>query len=84
MNDRAVELEEREAELKTLQDKIEKSKRALDADSEQQTKEVSRLWQQLKDEYNRIENVYTVQKVNIFSILVFYQVYFIFLKSRSA
>ncbi|CAI9729603.1 protein CROWDED NUCLEI 3 [Octopus vulgaris] len=65
MNDRAVELDEREAELKNLKDKIEKSKRALDADSEQQTKEVSRLWQQLKDEYNRIENVYTVQKGRI-------------------
>ncbi|GAB1603056.1 uncharacterized protein LOC115215506 [Argonauta hians] len=65
MNDRAAELDARESELKTLQDKIEKNKRALEADSERQTKEVSRLWQQLKDEYSRIENVYTMQKGRI-------------------
>lgn len=67
---RAAELDEREAEMKTLQDKIEKSKRALEEDSRQQTEEISRLWQQLRDEYDRIEDVYKVQKVRIFIIKI--------------
>lgn len=62
---RAAELDEREAEIKSLQDKIEKSKRALEEDNKHQTEEISRLWQQLRDEYDRIEDIYKVQKGRI-------------------